>query len=64
MVVTRGVVGGGVDEEGKGGQICGDGRRINFGWWALSTIYKWCIIELYTRNLWNDIKQCHPNKCN
>ena len=31
MVVTRGVVGGGVDEEGKGGQICGDGRRINFG---------------------------------
>lgn len=32
MVVNRGDGGWGEDEHGKGGQICGDGKRLGFGW--------------------------------
>ena len=36
----------------------------NFGWWTHNTIHRWCILELYTSNLYNFINQCHPHKCN
>ena len=49
-------------EEGTG--INSDRKRLDFGWWASSTIYRWCIIELYTWNLNNFTNQCHPNKFN
>ena len=42
-------------EEGKGG-VNGDGRRPDLGWQTHNTIYRWCIIELYTWNLYNSIK--------
>lgn len=35
-------------ETGKGGQIYGDQRRLDFGWWAHGAIYRWRILELYT----------------
>ena len=47
-VVTRG-------KGDKRGQICGDGRRLDFGWGTHNRIYRWyicCIIELYTWNLY------------
>ena len=28
------------------------------------TIHRWCIIKVYTWNLYNFINQWHPNKCN
>ena len=34
------------------------------GWWTHNTLHRWCIIELYTWNLYNFINQCHPNKFN
>ena len=37
---------------------------FDFGWWAHNAIYRWCIIDLYTWNLYNFINQCHHNKCN
>lgn len=36
------------DDEGKGGQINGDGRRLGFRWSAHDAIYRRCLIELYT----------------
>ena len=53
----------GVGEKGKWG-INGDGRRFGLGWWAHNTIYRWCIIELYTWTLYNFINQHHSNKFN
>ena len=50
-------------EEGKEG-IHGDGKRLDLGWWTHNTIYRWCITELYTWNLYSFINQCHPNKIN
>ena len=47
-------------EEGKGG-INGGGRRLDLGW-TRNTIHRWCIIELYTWNLYNLIDQCYPSK--
>ena len=44
--------GGGRVEEGNGG-VNGDGRRLDLGWWAHNALYRWCIIELYTWNLYN-----------
>lgn len=39
-----------------------NGRQLNLGWWTHSTIYRWwCIVELYTRNLYNFTCQCHCN---
>ena len=62
MVTSRGkgVRGG---RRGKGG-IDGDGRRLDLGWWTHNTIYSWCVIELYMRNLRNFINKCHLNKFN
>ena len=50
-------------EESKG-RINGDRRRLYLEWWTHNTIYKWCIIELYTWNLYDFINQCYPNKFN
>ena len=33
--------------KGKGGQVYGDGRRFDFGWWAHNAIYRSCITEVY-----------------
>ena len=40
----------------------GDGRRFDFRWWAHSAIYRSCIIDTYTSNLYDPIAQCHPNQ--
>lgn len=49
MMVTRGKGDWEVKKKkDKGGQIYDDGRRVNFGWWIHSGIYRWYIIELYT----------------
>ena len=41
-----------------------DRRDLTLGG-AHNTIYRWCIIELYTSwNLYNFINQCYPNKFN
>ena len=48
--------------KGKEGQIYGN-RRIDLGWWTHKTIYRWCIIEMYTGNLCNFINQCYSNQC-
>ena len=45
--------------QGKGGQKYSD-RRFDFGWRAHNTIYRWCIIDMYTWKLYNFINQCHP----
>ena len=50
--------------KGKGGQIHGDWRRFDFGWWARSATYRLWIMEIYTWNLYNLINQCHPNTFN
>ena len=47
MVVTRGK-GMGRVVKNEGGQIYGDGRGFDFVWWARNTIYRSCIIEMYT----------------
>ena len=39
--------GGGGAVKDNGGQIYGDGRRSDFGWWAHNAIYRSCIIEMY-----------------
>ena len=39
-------------EESKGG-INGGGRKLDLGCWAQSSVYRWCVIELYIRNLYN-----------
>lgn len=62
MVVTKGEGWGAV--KGKGGQIYGDGRWFNFGWWAHNAIYRPCITEMYTWNLYNFLNQNHPKKFN
>ena len=51
-------------EGSQEGQIYGDEKRFDFGWWPHTAICTWCIIELYTWNLYNFINQCHPNKFN
>ena len=33
---------------GGKGEINGDRRRLDLGWWTHNTIYRWCIIKLYT----------------
>ena len=50
--------------KGKGGQIYGDGRRFDFGWWAHSVIHRSCIIEPYPRDLYDLTNQCHPSQFN
>ena len=62
--ITRGEGRWREDEEGKGGHIQGDGRRLDFGWWAHSAMYRWCVICLFIWNSYNVINQCHPNKFN
>ena len=47
-------------EKGKGGQIYGD--RGDLG--GDNKMYRWCVIELYTWNLYNFISQCHSNVFN
>lgn len=41
MVVTRGKRGGGKTKESKGGQIHGDGERLDFGWGAHNRVYRY-----------------------
>ena len=48
-------------EEGKGVQICGDGKTLGFGWWAHNVTYRWCMTASYTWNWYNVINQCYPN---
>lgn len=45
-------------------QIYGHRRRFDFRWSTHNAIYRCCIIELYTWNLYNYINQCHSNKFN
>ena len=45
----------------EGGRIYGNGRW-DFGWWTHNTIYRWCIAEMHTWNLFNFINQCFPTK--
>ena len=33
-------------------------------WRVHNTMHSWCVIELYTWNLYHFINQCHPNKFN
>ena len=49
-------------EQGGGGYggLNGDGRRLDLGWWTHSTIYRWCVIELYAWNRYNFVNQCRP----
>ena len=61
VVITREKERWGEVKEGTG-KINGDGRGLDLGWWTHNTIYRWCIIELYTWNLYNFINQCHPNR--
>ena len=49
--------------EGKGGQIYGD-RWFNLGWWAHNAIYRSCIIEVFTWNLYYYMNRFHPNSFN
>lgn len=58
--IARGL-GGGRVEEGKGG-INRDGRILDLGPWTYNGRYSWCVIELYTWNIYIFIDQCHPNK--
>lgn len=51
----------GVAEEDKA-WINDDGKECASRWWTQNTIYRWCVMELYTWNLYNSINQCHPNK--
>ena len=39
---------GGQLVQGKRGQIYGDRRGSDFGWWALNAVYRSCIIEVHT----------------
>ena len=54
----------GVGQVGEGTGVSGDGRGRGLGWWAHSTIYSWCAIELYTWTLCNFINQCYRNTFN
>ena len=58
MVINR-EKGVGETEEGEVG-INGDRRSFDFGWWTHSIIYRWCVIELYTWNLYNFINNITP----
>ena len=49
-------------EEGKR-VINGDGGRLTWGG-ERNLLYRWCVIELYSWNLYNFINQYHPNKFN
>ena len=44
--------------------INGDNMRVGLGWWAHNAAYRWCILELYTWNLYNFTNQCLPNTFN
>ena len=55
---------GGEVTKNKGGQMHGDRRRSDCGWWAHSVAYRSCVIEMYTGNLYSLIDQYHPNKFN
>ena len=63
MVVTRGK-GGGWVVKGKGGQIYGDKRQFDRGWWVHNAIHRSCVIEMYILNLYGLIDQCHPDTFN
>lgn len=45
----------------KEGQIQGKKRWFDFGWWAPDAIYKSCLIQKYTWNLYSLINQHHLN---
>lgn len=42
-------------KEGRRGQIRGDGRRLDSGWWTHNRVYKCHIIEMYTWTLYDVI---------
>ena len=52
------------NKEGKGGQTCGDSRRLDFKWWAHNSLHRAHIIKWYTWYLYNVINQCHLGKPN
>ena len=54
--------GGGGGWRGSRGQINGDRRGPDLGWWAHHAICRRCSVKLYTGNLYNVTNQCHPNK--
>lgn len=64
MVATREEGRLGQDEKGKRGQICGDGRPLDFGWWAHTEMDRGDIIELHTWKLYILIIQRHPSTFN
>ena len=49
--------------EGIGG-INGDGQRLDLRWGTHNTVYRWCVVEFCSWNLYNFVYQCHPNKLN
>ena len=57
---------------GEGWEGSKESKRSNTWWlkrtwtWVVNThaVYRWHIVELLTINLYNFIKQCHPNKFN
>ena len=53
---------GGVKAEG--GQMCGEGRRPDWAWWAHSAVYGGRVTEMYTQHLYHLINQCHLSKSN
>ena len=63
LIMARNFKFGGV-VEGKGGGIYGDRRCVDFGWWAHRVMYRPCVMEMCTWNLYAPIDQCHPTKLN
>lgn len=52
--------GQGMVEEGQGGQIHGDRRRPDSGWWTYNVRYRWCVTKFFTWNLGNFANNWHP----
>ena len=61
-MITRGKGRWGEAEDSRGRN--GEGRILVLGWWTHNAIYRWCVIDLYPRNLYNFINLCHSNKFN
>ena len=62
-VVIAGMGGVEGDRGGDGG-INGDGWTLDLGRWTLNTVYRWCVAEVCTWNLYDFADQCDSNKFN